>query len=536
MSTTQRVLHTDSDNHKVVLHSQTVNKRLIRQFVTYDRYPDVKYEYLTSFHAACLILLGVELERCYIPEISVRMFEKAHAALCDKNRRLRIMRYLRKRHPALFKKFAVQYRQRVRAVANAFNPEGRVEIEIAGEKQNHEGPVLNRPIICRSCLIGYISLSGLVMNAAFAFAPVGAEPLEDYEATHIFDEADFSDLVFCDRTKFLGAVFHSHACYVGAIFNDRVVFAEAKFRSLAEFGNPERSNALFLHTADFSYADFQAAAFWKTLFLGNANFANVVFHGFTSFLKSVFASEAHFSEAMFHDKAEFTMTRFCGEVVFWDAAFRGTADFSNAVFIEKAGFQDTVFHGTVKFEAVLVVGAISFRRARFQQVCYLQDVAVGELDFAASVIGESVVLSAADIRRLKDGLSEKEEDWEEVIGSLMEGTGASKNRRNLETGTPIDRGHEGHNGEDYVYDIHDATTEEKVSRWVASVQREGVGAIRAVDFSNIIVQGELKCDFRYLEPRKGEPVIKPHRIALGIDEPPVKKKKRQEHWEEAQKQ
>jgi len=59
----ERVLHTDRDRYKVVLRVE----RNGRRYVTYERYPNIKYRHLTSFHAACLILLGVELEHCYVP-------------------------------------------------------------------------------------------------------------------------------------------------------------------------------------------------------------------------------------------------------------------------------------------------------------------------------------------------------------------------------------------------------------------------------------------------------------------------------------
>ncbi|RKY16735.1 MAG: hypothetical protein DRP63_04890, partial [Planctomycetota bacterium] len=389
MPTTQRVLHTDSDNHKVVLHSEIVNKRLIRQFVTYNRYPDIKYEYLTSFHAACLILLGVELERCYIPEIRVRMFEKAHAALRDRNRRLRIMRYLRTRHPKLFQQFALEHCQRVGAVADAFNPEGRVEIEIAGEKQTHEGPVLNRPIICRSCLIKKIVfVSAYIAELNLGFTK-GYTP---YKPNIIFEELSIRNAVF------------------GMAFDLRKVLCQGQVYF--------REKVAFKSMVHCMYAEFYGEVIFEECFFQNG---------------------ADFGKATFHKNFRI-----------YDCEFSCSTYFRNSNFKKDGWFLRPIFR------------KVDFAHAHFGKRCHITNISAEEIDFYATMFCKTLFLSP-------------------------------------------------------------------------STKNSG-RAIRSIDFQDTTVEGKLACDFRYLEPRKGEPVIKPHRIALGIDEPPVKKKKRQDYWQEAQKQ
>jgi|GEM_PF-2238553 len=570
MPTTQRVLHTDSDNHKVVLHSEIVNKRLIRQFVTYDRYPDVKYEYLTSFHAACLILLGVELERCYIPEISVRMFEKAHAALSDNNRRLRIMRYLRTRHPKLFRQFALQYRQRVGAVADAFSPQGRVEIEIGGGRQIREGPVLNRSIVCPCCLMGAIGLKGLAINGRVDF---GSETTHNHKrGTRVLGYVSFRKVVFNGnvsfrgvefggRTEFLRAVFGSEAEFRGVTFSGDVFFAratfcggadfwEAKFGGKADFGSAKFSSdagfqgaafngkAWFAGTrfggeADFGFVTFSgkanffsagfddAALFGETTFSGDADFGGATFSDYAQFRETTFKAHARFESAGFSDRAgfaEFRRAVFCGDAEFswakfrsdadfWEATFSGKADFHNARFADETNFDGATFSGAADFWGATFKGitlfdeaifnAADFSSTRFDKICSMSPIAARSLVLDDAVLSENLSISThQDLQKEIEAIKEEAEEEDE------------KEKRRLE----------------------------KRLKLLEKIEDEHKRELGTVNFEDTLVQGELRCDFRYLVPRKGKPVIKSHRIALGIDKPEDEDRKPQDYWGKAQKQ
>jgi len=537
MSTTRRVLHTDSDNHKVVLQSETVNKRLIRQFVTYDRY-DAEYEYLTSFHAACLILLGVELERCYIPEISVRMFKKAHAALCDKNRRPRIMRYLRARHPKLFQQFASQYRQRVSGIRDAFNPEGRVEIEIGGEKQIHQGPILSANITCKTSLIGRITLPRVLIGG---YLRIG-DPMLRYNVngheTWILDSAVFRGAVFAYPCYFDGVIFEKlaklgatkfadKAKFTGVVFNDygwltNAVFGKDVDFSGCEFNGPEAkfANCKFAGKASFySCTVRKSADFRQSVFEGEFRLYGH-FYGWCDFRESIFRAEASLNDSRFHGKADFSRCIFQKNLyiqrahlreVDFKATFRGDlfvdkstfhyVDFGEAIFEKAVVIRDSTFASIADFTRAEIKGEFLcessllfkgiFAMAHFREACAITNSCACFLDFTLTAFNGNLVLHP-----MASDTLEKEQNR---LGEILR-----------EAKAPSD--HDGHlYGEGQLVELR---------QW-----RESGREFFSLNFQGCVIHGGLICDFACIQPIKRHAkwcvVLQPHQ---------------DKYWEEAQKQ
>jgi len=344
--TEDKVLHTDSDGHKVEWELDENGKRTGK--IIYDRFPGVRYTYLTALDAAKKILNGEEITHCYIEALTLEALAAAEKE--DKTRQ--------------------------------FLPKGSVEIY--GEKR--EGPVLKQPIRCLRCLIGEIDLTRLILKSDIRFFSFDSVR----EQTSILGSADFSS----------------------ARFSGSAYFMDARFSGSAYF-----MDARFSGSASFSYARFSGSAYFRS---------------------ASFSGSAYFRDASFSGSADF-----------WDASFSGDADFSDANVLSS-----------------------SFGNSRFEKLCDMTQMAIGEIDFGGAVFAESLKFSASlDIRKLND-------EQKRIAESLE--------RR--ERGEDVER---------LLSVLRD---------W-----RHSKRIIYSVNFENTLVQGELVCDFDDLRPSAGTPAIKPHR-------------------------
>jgi len=419
------------------------------------------------------------------------MFEKAQAALCDKDVRPRIMRYLRKHHPDLFKRFAGGYRKRVRAVANAFKRDGRkVELEIVGEKIVVEEPVLNRPIVCRSCLIGFINL--------FVDANVGFLPAEDEKGrrsgTHIFGKAYFWRATFHGDAYFWRVTFHGEAYFRGATFHGEASFSDAT-----------------------SHND---AWFCGATFSRDVSFAGATFSGYAWFEEAIFSGSAYFEKTSFTNNAFFGRAIFSGDAWFWRATFGGATSFRESTFAVVVSFEGAAFSEIVDFAGAVAL-SVNFAVATFKKTCYMRPIVAQSLNFERTVFSENILIStpvpdfADRKRKIAAILEERKGEFESEF-------------ENIKRQAEYDKESEA--------EIHTAL--EMVKRALDLLKRwyEAGRGIMGVNFEDTLVQGELRCDFKHLKPQKGAPpILRPHRIALGLEEP-EEEEKSENHWAEAQKQ
>ncbi|MCD6328339.1 potassium channel family protein [bacterium] len=250
------LLHTDSDGRKVVLHIELDNAGKEIKRVTYERYPDVRYGYLTALKAAKMILNGKAIKNYYIEALSVEALAEAE-----------------KKHKT-----------------GEFLPKGSIEIN--GKK--YKGPLLKQAIQLRSCLIGAIELGcsikagrehgGLILQGGMKLSAIDPAP------TVFFNDVFFNDIVFGGAAEFW------HARFIG-----QSAFFRSRFADGATF-----RHAIFHKKADFELAKFNALAeFAEATFIREA-----VFDG------ASFALESNFNKATFIDDATFKLTKFVGNAHF----------------------------------------------------------------------------------------------------------------------------------------------------------------------------------------------------------------------------
>ena len=384
----RKILYRDSKNREVLLHSDGT--------VTYQRHRNTKYRRLTGVEAAQRILLGKQLEHCYIESLSLDDFTQAYRNLKGRGKELR----------------------------DAFNAQGRVRLHIGDRVVEHQGIILNRPLICPNCIVG---------------------------------RCDISDMFVGGRTDLHGTLFIGSSRFSGTVFA-------------------------------------RDSWFWDCEFGGFADFVDARFGGSASFYNSRFLRDSDFMGAEFASEADFTATNFFAYVEFWNANFQSQAHFQKAHFLLPASFKNADFHSRTDFQNACFL-ILELDTTSFDRTCYMQNIAAQKIDFNAAVFRENLILSASDnisswlrvveqnIERLKQGLTQK-----------------SVGKSDIEVEMMLKR---------YV--------EERLEGFRRRLQiwREAGRGICSVDFAGTVIQGELVCNFKELEPveRGGElrAVLEAHR-------------------------
>ena len=509
----ENVLHTDSEGYRVVRRSDGK--------VIYERYPDKEYEYLTAEQAAERILRGEELEGCYIEVLSVDAFKSV---------------YSRMKEDYETGKMSEADWQKVK---DAFEEEGEIELEVGGDVTKHRAPKLDRPITCNDSLIGTVNFQKLFITQIASFV-----------RTRFFDEAKFFAVVFTGAAVFQEATFNSYANFRMAIFSVEANFCEANF-----FGRANFSGAKFSDGVSFSQATFSdRTRFFETTFSARTDFAlanfndvtefgKAVFGGETDFWRATFSGKAVFGEATFSSSVDFREVIFCDETIFWEAIFNNVTNFEAAKFNGDTFFWGTAFNGRTYFQRVKFGGethfneaifgdivtfggtyflTVDFEHARFERACNMSNFAVGNLDLRRTVFTEDVFIIESQGNR-----SEEKENTVGLLQARIEKI--AKEIREKDEEKELEWLNRRRSAIESLLKL--------LSRW-----KDSDRGIEAVNFEDTLVQGELRCDFKYLVPRKRgfrkwEPVILPHRIAEGVEGPPKGEEKESSYWwEEAQKQ
>ncbi len=449
----EEVLHTDSDGHKVILHIELDDAgREKNSWVTYGRYPKVRYDYLTAEGAAKRILSGREITHCYVDALTIDALDTAEQDL---------------------KTFQ-------------FLLNGSIEID--GRKR--QGPALKQAVLCARCIIGRINLSGLILRGGAHFSSASFVSDADFSFASFVGDAYFSSATFRGNTDFGSADFAGDANFSSATFGGDGDFRHARFSRDADFRYARFSregdflSASFAGHADFMQARFRGCAYFgETTFAGCAYFTAARFAWDAGFDSASFGGDAHFDSASFRGDAYFCWATFRGNAYSREATFAGCANFMGATFGTNAhfdsarfgwdaGFNSARFGGSTFFEKAILL-SLDLRGARFEELCDMRDAGVGDIDLGGAVFTKSVLLSS-----LQD---EKQlQDRQKAIGKSLK-------------------------KQDQKYGITEKL--HLLRDW-----RESKRGIYSVSFENTLVQGELVCDFKDLRPSKsGLPVIKPHR-------------------------
>lgn len=281
----EQTLHTDSDGKKVVLHTELdEDGNETTRWVTYERYPDLRYGYLTAEAAAEKILHGQELRGAYVQDLSV-------FTLAGLERRLATDQLL---------------------------PRGSIDVH--GERR--EGPVLRQPIRCYGCLLGQVYLADLILAREVGFF----SPKSSSESSHVFGSADFHSTAFGGTTNFAHVTFWGMAAFVGALFSGEAEFGAAVFDGLAHL-----ACSVFCSVARFERATFN----------GDTFFDGVTFNSQANFESTILAGHAGFRAARFRRKSFFyAAVMLCAD--FDLARFEWSVDMTK-VALQRISFSQTIF-------------------------------------------------------------------------------------------------------------------------------------------------------------------------------------------------
>jgi hypothetical protein len=162
---------------------------------------------------------------------------------------------------------------------------------------------------------------------------------------------DFSFVYFPEELNFPKSTYTHPTKFCNALFTQNVFFRES------DFWNVNFDKAIFEKSVSFNSATFNIQqSFHKTVFKGEADFANSHFRKPCSFDGVEFYQEANFSFAVFKDVADFNNAKFLGNVRFSQVKFLGQAHFFYALFSKEntfngATFNDNVFFNFAKFES-----------------------------------------------------------------------------------------------------------------------------------------------------------------------------------------
>lgn len=161
-----------------------------------------------------------------------------------------------------------------------------------------------------------------------------------FNRTRFLNVADFTGAVFDGPAYFTGALAETspkgsdeayeetttgHLIFEGARFNARVYFDDSDLAkvSFARPLDPEAEDGATILT--YSPAVFRDRAIFRRARLGEVDFSDAEFHGYSDFLGTQFRGAARFERTTFENEADFRDARFGGEVHLDEVRFQKTA-------------------------------------------------------------------------------------------------------------------------------------------------------------------------------------------------------------------
>lgn len=215
-------------------------------------------------------------------------------------------------------------------------------------------------------------------RAAFKEALTRKINAEDYDFKGVWfpDELQFTDFTFNGAADFSYATFNAPA-YFYATFGAGAYFVKAKFSA----------------EADFTSATFKAGAYFNTAtFNAVAGFSSAVFSAQADFNGAAFNATVDFSSAVFDDTADFS-----------SASFQAVTYFNNVTFNKVAYFNSAIFTAPVHFRSASFCGVADFSYATFNAAAHFYAAFNAEAGFRNATFKDYLRFAASEGRK---GLSD----------------------------------------------------------------------------------------------------------------------------------
>jgi len=360
-------------------------------------------------------------------------------------------------------------------------------------------------------LNGCVVFEGGVFRGGACFEHARFGHNANFSGATFAGKADFEGTSFAGQARFDGARLHAGADFKGtafqkearlklADFGGQTNFANARFDMAADFeraifrGEVSFRNATIRGRAQFYRAGFNRDADFSGATIGIGHFGQATFRGMARFGGATFNKKAELWHATFEAEADFSMATLGAEAEFAGANFGGEALFEGTTFAGEPSFIDVAFRQGAKFKGCRFLSC-RLSRARFEKLCCLDETTAGRLDLRGAIFVEGLRLSpATDPNVVENFLCDVR------VTILKRKESVVKNQGEL---ARVQR------------------AESLLNDWQGSAR-----AIYLVNFEETLVQGDLRCDFEHLDPKRGSAVLAPHAWAEAPDE----QSKRARRW------
>lgn len=423
-----------------------------RVWVKYDRFPDIEYEYLEDGEAERKILEGEEIRGAYIPSLTRKGFESA-------------IEFLSNRNETTLPNFE-------RSNNVIFQYESEADSKIVAEFEEVKLSIY-RSIILKECIIEKVDLVNMTFGERIKEHAIDISYFyrKDKVPTEFLSIFNLKNITFCGIARFVNSRFYSNT-YI----------TESDFRKDSDF-----SGVFFEENINLR----------GSYFLMQAIFERVVFNKEAKFDEIHVGKKVLFKRSLFFGKLEFNEVNCYNEITFENCYFNELSEFNNSKFSERVSFEGifscesiqikhSTFGGDCSFQNALLKN-ISIVHSTFEKVLYMRDIVatvahfnnmlcMKHFYFLSDKWKETIDYMEGKVRYIKDKLQkyedrhiEKEED--NSMKAIEKKIKIVKNQ------------------------------DEKVNKIIKEyLDRDS--DICEVDFWDSIVQGEFRCDFQKLRPKR----------------------------------
>ena len=357
----QRILHTDKDGNNVILHYELDESgNETNRCVTYDRFPDRRYEYLTADQAAEKILKGERVEYCYIEELSRESLERVEVGMQSGNftKTGRIQRVLLSEE---YFEFVLMGKLSI-----SFSIIGKMDLQ------------------CTKINIRTYIYSTAIMGKA-NFAHVTFSEYAEFSRTKIFGKAEFISTTFMDQANYESAEFFGEVTF-SSKFEKKVSFCCAEFFK-------------FTTLSCYSSCD--------------ADFSGAVFSGYTTIGLSSFNGKADFRSSKFKNRTSFEGVYF-EQAIFRNVVFSGSVSWSFCVFNDSVEIIESVFSSPSSLQWSWSKSS-RIRDTRFEKAFKINSLTTAALTLANSIFSENLLLTIRIKEQITEDMTSFQENFDDDI-------------------------------------------------------------------------------------------------------------------------
>ena len=153
------------------------------------------------------------------------------------------------------------------------------------------------------------------------------------------------------------------------VFRGSLYFDEATFT-----GKVDSSDSLFLQTITANRANFQVAAFERSVFGRDVDFSNAVFGQNLNFSRTHFFAKAKFEGINAKGIANFSYSKFEAIVDFNDSIFEQIANFNHSVFTSSVNFNRATFGDRLNFAKAKFLDSLVLANSTLEKTITLRDI------------------------------------------------------------------------------------------------------------------------------------------------------------------